>query len=361
MKKMLRPYFVLFFLLFVSGCLFQKSGDIVYGVIPTLETQRFDVEGDKADDPCIYIHPTNSELSAFIGTDKGKAGGLRIYDLSGKQIYFAQDGRMNNVDLRYNFMLNSIPVTLIIAGDRTRNTIAIYTIDPESKKLTNVAARRLPLGLTVYGSCMFKSKKTGKYYAFVTGKDGSIEQWELFDNGKGKVDGMLVRYFSLSSQLEGCVADDMLGNLFVGEECRGIWKFKAEPDAGKESILIDSVGKYLVADVEGLTIYYADEKTGYLIASSQGNSTYVIYEREEPHRYAGSFKIIAGNGMEEASGTDGIDVTNAPLGPKFPKGVFIAQSDASQQNQNFKCVPWESIAKKFEPALKINSTWNPRF
>jgi 3-phytase len=96
--------------------------------------------------------------------------------------------------------------------------------------------------------------------------------------------------------LEGCVADDELGYLYVGEEAVGIWKYQAEPDADLGRTRVDTVGPggNLFADVEGLTIAYGNDGKGYLIASSQGNNTFAIYRREGANSYVKSFRIIAG-------------------------------------------------------------------
>ena len=103
-------------------------------------------------------------------------------------------------------------------------------------------------------------------------------------------------------------------------------------------------GGSLVADVEGLTIAYGSDGKGYLIASSQGNSTFAIYRREGDNTYVKSFRIVAGNAVDNVTETDGIHVTTANLGPQFPNGVFIAQDGADDKGkQNFKLVPWQLI------------------
>src|SRR5437016_2083880 len=82
------------------------------------------------------------------------------------------------------------------------------------------------------------------------------------------------------------VADDELGFFCVAEEKAGIWRFGAEPDAGETGQLVARVGENgLTADDEGLTIYYAAQGRGYLIASSQGNSTYTVFERAGGNRH----------------------------------------------------------------------------
>src|SRR5690242_4294670 len=41
----------------------------------------------------------------------------------------------------------------------------------------------------------------------------------------------------------------------------------------------------LVADVEGLDVYYGRDGKGFLIVSSQGNFSYALFDREAPHAY----------------------------------------------------------------------------
>lgn len=361
----LRPFvFLALAVLMVSSCGRKDRYDIqdeVFSVQATLETAPVPTADDAADDPCIWIHPSDPALSTIIGTYKKDDGGLFVYDLDGNEIQFLADGSMNNVDIRYNFPLGGESVAMATAGNRRENTIAIYRVDPESRRLENVAARKLPIGIEIYGSCMYRSPVTGHYYTFINDKDGTIEQWRLFDNGSGAVDGELVRTMSVDTQPEGCVADDIMAVLYVGEEEAGIWKFGAEPEDGNARTLVDSVGVHLVPDVEGLTIYYATDTTGYLIASSQGNDTYVIYKREGNNAYVGTFQIVDGDEIDGTSDTDGIDVTSFGAGPNFPSGLFAVQDGSNPgANQNYKYVRWESIARLFDPPLVIDTSWDPR-
>ena len=59
-----------------------------------------------------------------------------------------------------------------------------------------------------------------------------------------------------------------------------------------------------------------------------------------------TFRIVAGNGIDEVTETDGIHVTTANLGPAFPHGVFIAQDGLDNTGkQNFKLVPWQLVIR----------------
>ena len=319
------------------------SADTVLEISASVETQPVPHARDAADDPAIWVHPTEPAKSTIIATDK--QGGLAVYDLAGKLVQYLPDGEMNNVDLRNDFPLGGQQVALVTAGNRSDNSIAIYRVNQASRLLENVTARKITT-IKVYGSCMYHSHKTGRLYYFAISKKGEIEQWELYDNGTGQVDGRKVRSFEVGSQAEGCVADDELAQLYIGEETVGIWKYGAEADAGASRTQVDKTGTggHLVADVEGLTIAYGRNGAGYLIASSQGNSTYVVYQRQQNNQYVKTFRITDGNGIDGTEDTDGIDVTTAHLGPAFPDGVFVAQDGRNDNgNQNFKLVPWQLI------------------
>ncbi len=330
-------------------------------VSPTVETQAVFSTGDAADDICVWIHPTDPSQSLVIGTDKKR--GLETYDLSGNLVQEVAEGHFNNVDLRYGFPLGGTEVALVATSNRVDDSIVVYAVDPVTRTLNNVTSRQLKTGITLYGCCLYRSPISGELYFFGNSKGGSVEQWWLFDDGAGKVDAKLVRSFTVGTACEGSVADDHYGWYFVSEEAVGIWRYGAEPGDGDARYQVDSTGTggHLQPDVEGLALYQTLDGGGYLIASSQGADNYVVYHRAGGQAYVTSFAIIAGNGIDGVGGTDGIDVTNFPLGKGFPLGTFIAQDDNNDTgNQNFKLVPWESIANTVQPPLSIDTLNDPR-
>lgn len=336
----------------------RPKGEPVVQVAANLETDPVPSVGDAADDAAIWRHPLDPSQSTIIGTDKDS--GLVVYDLLGEALQFLPDGKLNNVDLRYNFPLGDRSVAIVTAGNRADNSIAIYQVDVSTRKLENVRARKI-ITCSAYGSCMYQSLKTGKLYYIVNSKPrGVVEQWELYDNGIGKVDAKKVRSFEIGFSPEGCVADDELDFLYIGLQEKGIWKYGAEPGDGADHTVVDSTseGGHLARQVEGLALYYANDSTGYLIASSQGKNDFMIYRREGENDYLGTFTIVAGNGIDEVTHTDGIDVVSFNLGPSFPQGVFIAQDHRNDSgNQNFKIVSWRSIVNAM-PLLSVPNIYN---
>jgi 3-phytase len=305
---------------------------------PAAETEPVPHGGDAADDPAIWVNRRHRAQSTIIGTDK--KGGLAVYDLSGRQLQYLPGGQPNNVDLRAGFPLGSRHVALVAASDRSDDTVALYRIDDRTRRLTAVASFKAGID-NVYGLCMYRSRRSGAFYVFVDSEQGELEQWQLQPRGRA-VSARRVRSFDVGGQVEGCVADDALGALYIGEEDRGIWKYGAEPSAGTRRSLVDSTGGdgHLSADVEGITLAEGRDGTGLLIASSQGDSTFAVYRREGDNGFLRTFTIGPANGIDEVTQTDGIDATTANLGPRYPRGLFVAQDGRNDNgNQSFKLVP----------------------
>ena len=320
-------------------------------VRPTMETQPVSNDGDAADDPAIWAHPTDPAQSVIIATDK--KGGLLVYDLAGKPLQYLPDGKMNNVDLRDGFKLGGETVTLVAASDRTRRAIALYTLDPKTRLLTNVADGVQASGLSdPYGLCLYKDRK-GRVSVFVSDPDGLVRQYSLTATKSGKVAARPVRDVKFDTQTEGCVADDETGALYVAEEDAALWKLGADASAGTARKAIARIADMpaLKADLEGIGLYRQPRGKGYLVLSSQGDNTYAVFRREGDNAYVGSFTVGADGetGIDGVSETDGLDVTSASLGAGLEAGAFVAQDGRNispPETQNFKLVPWSAIAAK---------------
>ncbi|WP_235335093.1 phytase, partial [Aphanizomenon flos-aquae] len=383
------------------------SADLVPTATPILETRPALLDDDSlpfsqradADDPAIYVNGTDSSKSLVLTSVKN--GGLRIYDLAGNLLQTINpsnpDIRYNNIDLQYGFTLGGQKVDIAVASDRNNDKLAIFKINPNSangnylENITDSNAATIFQGLpfatpysastrSAYGLAIYRSPVTNDYYVFTSRRQtGDIAQLKLVDKGNGKIGYEVVRSFTIPSsttpdttpQTEGMVADQETGFLYIGQEDVGIWKFDAEPNGGSTGKLIEKVkaegGKNLTNDVEGLTIYYGKNGTGYLLASSQGDNTFAVYTREGNNDFLGRFGVGNNGGIDSVQESDGADVINLPLGPNFPYGVFITQDGANDPativsgeniSSNFKLVPWENIVATLPQVLKIDTTKN---
>ncbi|BAY07980.1 phytase [Calothrix sp. NIES-2098] len=376
------------------------------------ETLPTDQRAD-ADDPAIYINANNAADSLVLTSVKN--AGLRVYDLSGKLLQEVNPGgiRYNNIDLQYGFKLGNEKIDIAVAsdafgnpsGERGNDKLAIFKINPNpttpGKYLENITDSSLATifqappflapysssSRSSYGLALYRSPITNDYYVFTSRREtGDIAQFKLIDKGNGKIGAERVREFTIpspsdperSAQTEGMVVDQETGFLYIGQEDVGIWKFQAEPNGSNTGKLIDTVkalgGTYLSDDVEGLTIYYGKNGTGYLLASSQGDNTFVAYTREGNNDYLGNFAVGSNGAIDSVQESDGADVVNVPLGSNFPYGLFVTQDGSNEPakivqdedefeniNSNFKLVPWENIANAFSTPLNIDTTsYNPR-
>ena len=73
-------------------------------------------------------------------------------------------------------------------------------------------------------------------------------------------------------------------------------------------------------------------------------------DAEPPYALRGAFRVgvNAGEGIDGASETDGLEVTSANLGGPWSKGMLVVQDGRKrmpEQAQNFKYIPWAEVAK----------------
>lgn len=325
----------------------QPEAPAATPVIPMLpamvQTDPVPHLGDAADDPAIWVNAADPSSSRVLGTDK--KGGLAVYDLSGKQLQYLPVGRLNNVDVRTGFALGGKRVDLAVATNRDHNSLHLFAIDPRSGQVSGIGEIDTPFR-EIYGLCLFKDPQ-GAIHAIANDKDGTFLQYRL-DGSSGSPRGEQVREFKLSSQPEGCVADDRNQRLFVGEEDAAVWTLDLRRDAAALEKVID-VGGPLHADVEGMAIY-SGTAGDYLVVSSQGNDSYLMLDAHAPYAVRGAFRVglNAERGIDGASGTDGLEVTSANLGGIWSRGMLVVQDGRKRMPegaQNYKYVPWTAIAE----------------
>jgi len=322
-------------------------------VMPRGQTAPVERFGDAADDPAIWLHPSDGSASRVLGTNKKQ--GLLVYDLQGKQLQLLESGRLNNVDVRQRviFASGAAPLDLALASKRDDNSIAIFLID-ERGQVSEAGSIGTALK-EIYGMCLYQPR-SGGLQVLVNDKNGAYAQYRV-ERNEQRFSGTLLRQFKVGSQPEGCVADDAQQRLFIGEEKRGVWVMAAEPQRGSAMQLILGVGKkagagagaILKADVEGLALYHGSERS-YLLVSSQGNDSYVVLDAAPPYAVRGRFRIgiNLAEGIDAASETDGLEVSSANFGGVYAQGLLVVQDGFKRMPdapQNFKLVAWSDIAK----------------
>jgi len=313
----------------------EYTGPVVT-VLPINETAPMNGEGDRADDPAIWVNTSDPASSLILGTNKDE--GLYVYALDGGELQELPVGQVNNVDLRGN---------IAVASNDQFNVISWFNIDPETLTVTHIGDSETGK-VEPYGICAGLDGET--YRTAVTYKDGTIQIWSTSWETVDEMDPTLERVVKLATQIEGCVFDDANDRLFVGEENHGLWAVDLS-DANSVPVEVDTIaaGNGLIDDVEGVSIWLGPtDDAGYIVASAQGADRYVVYDRVPPYAPRGVFRIGDNEaiGIDGVSVTDGIDITSDPL-PGMPKGMLVVQDDANpipEFEQNFKMIDWTAIA-----------------
>lgn len=324
------------------------------------ETEPVQDACDAADDPAIW--PNADRPDGSLIAISNKVGRLAVHGMDGATISQIEPGRINNVDIRDGIEVSGRRRIVVAASNRSNQTIDVFELDPATGQLADLLAEPIDAGFEeeVYGLCLYHSAVDGRLYAYATSKEGVVGQWRLDDDGSGRLNGVGVRTWATGVETEACVADDANGWFYLGAENDGIWRYGAEPTAPVDRRFVVDItgvevgsGGQLAGDVEGLALYESQSGNpgeGYLIASSQGNNTYVVYDRVEPHAHRGTFRIVGRGSIDGAEGTDGIDVVSEPLGRNYPMGLLVVQDgentnpDGSSAYQNFKLVSWQDVA-----------------
>ncbi|MBL8229401.1 MAG: phytase [Bryobacterales bacterium] len=317
---------------------------------------------DDADDPAVWVHPTDPSRSLIVGTNKVKApnGALVVFGLDGKirQTVAGLD-RPNNVDIEYGLPLNGKPVDIAVAAERLRNQLRIFQVDENG--IADVTSRgntqvfpdrsgeeRAPMGISLY-----KRPRDGAIFAIVAPKSGPKEgylgQYRLEDDGKGAVKASFVRSFgrfSGNGEIEAVAVDDALGFVYYADEGDGIHKYAADPDHPDPNREIAHFGRTgFRGDREGIAVLARPDGTGYVVCTDQlaGNSEYHVFRREGPPGV--EVRVIRGG----ADTTDGLEISGRPLGPDFPDGIMIAMNSSGR---NFLLYRWGDVARAIESAPK---------
>jgi 3-phytase len=319
-------------------------------VVPVLVSEPVAVDSD---DPAIWINPEDPAASLVLGTDKG--GALYVFNLDGKILAdktVSGQARINNVDVEYGMMLGGVPTDIAVASDRDANLLRAYKV-PDMTPIDNggfpafeglAPELRRPMGVA-----LFKRPADGAVFVVVSRKAGPsgayLWQYRLEDDGNGALKATKVREFGEfsggDSEIEAVAVDDDLGYVYYSDEAAGVYKYPADPDvpdANEPLALFGTTG--FTEDREGISIYRTGEGTGYLLVSDQQANAFRVFPREgvpgAPHEHPeiAVFQVSTNE-------SDGSEVTNVPLGDRFPAGLFVAMSD----NRTFQYYSWLDIEK----------------
>ncbi len=332
-------------------------------VLPRVVTSRTGAKSlaGNADDPAIWVHPEDPSRSLIFGVDKGE--GTWVWTLEGKELCHIDNwGKPGNIDVSYDFQLGDKKVDIVALNLRKvrykgGSKIAVYAInknytsgDDVLQVLCDGRSENNDVPENTYGFALYRSVRDGKTYVFESPDEApfSPNQHLLEDDGSGRgVRLSFVRTLEYSGDVsEGMVADEDYGFIYIAEENQGVHQYYAEPDKSSSALLTfapDSDG--YSADREGVALYRADEKRGYILVVDQGGrdertpSIIRIYDREGSHPLVKTVVPLRANG-KNLWDDDGVAACASPL-PGFPCGIVVAHDG---DNSNFPVYDWSDIA-----------------
>lgn len=338
------------------------------------------------------------------------------------------DGRYNNVDIAYGLTLGGRTADVAVVSDRYNDQLRFFVIDPAGSAaatpLREVTAPEQGFLFspdratvdeehTAYGVTVWQPGD-GESYAVVTQEgDTTIATARLVAGTDGTVGYTDVEHLEMPGSfplpdgttwvpceepgvephLEGLVVDQRTGTLYATQEDVGLWRVPLPLGTGAP-VLLDRVadfgvhdaydpeseecepvdpaapgfgGRNLVADAEGVDIWYGPGDTGYVLVSSQGDDRYAVYSTADGNRSLGSFRV-AGDGVDDVNGSDGLAVTNRPVGD-YRQGLLVTHDepetgpgvDETRDATSFSYVDWASVAEAMNLRVDTSAGNDPRF
>ncbi|GAA2981870.1 phytase [Actinokineospora diospyrosa] len=365
-----------------------------------------------ADDPAIWIDRARPERSRVVGTLKNGGlavfdlRGRQVQHIPTPQAPTpdAEAGRFNNVDIVQGARIGRRTLDLAVVSDRGRDRIRVYAI--RDGVLTDITTAAPPRAFsateaevdeqrTAYGLTVAPDPDGGAPWVVVSRRhDTRLGVFRLADDGAGRVTYRRVDTVDLPAtfavpggtwapcaepgegpQVEGMVFDPTDGVLYAAQEDVGVWRVPVRDGRFGRATLVDKVrefgrpavydeateecaftgppspaaGRYLTADAEGLTIAYGKNGAKQLLASSQGDSTFVAYDISRGYpRHTGGFVVSDGSTVDGVQHSDGAAVVTTPLGRDYPHGLLVLHdgenAPGDRESTNFKFVRWEKVA-----------------
>lgn len=320
-------------LLFTLSCQTEAPREKIAPVLRT-EAVVFDT-----DDPAIWYNAEQPEASLILGTDKEIGGGLYVFDLQGNiqsDLVVRDLAYPNNVDVEYGFALNDSTVIDIAATvERPRGLFRIFSV-PDMQPLDGGGipafateadtAYQRPMGVAFY-----KRPSDGQIFLIASRKQGPTDgtylwQYAVLPADSNRVRLELVRTFGQfsggESEIEAIMVDDSLGYVYYSDELRAIRKYYADPERGNEELAAFGESDFL-DDREGISLWPTGSQTGYIIVSNQQDNSFNVYPRNPDNHQHELITRWYLSTME----SDGNELLARPLGPQFPKGIFVAMSE----------------------------------
>ena len=355
--------------LLASSCV---AAPLDFAIRPAIQTEAVP---DDADDPAIWVNPTDAAKSVIVGTNKHAApsGGLYVFGFDGKlKQRIAGLDRPNNVDIQSGFPLKNRFVDIAVTTERNKRCLRVFAI--ENGVLRDLAPQGLPVFVgeagesgAPMGVALYKRPRDGAVFAVVSRKTGPAQgylwQYRLtFEDQTLRAEKVReLGQFSGKGEIEAVAVDDEMGAIYYSDEGAGYRKWAADPDDARAKdelgiFGVESASDRFGGDREGIAVAPGETSRGVLVVSEQikvdagsGGTVFRIYRRGGSNENSDDQSELLARVRGGADDTDGLEVTTQSLGPAFPRGALVAMNS---NGRNFWIYDWRDIERGLNPAAK---------
>lgn len=319
-------------------------------------------------DAAIWVSSADANNSLVLATERTQVTGrLYSYNLIGQNAQSSNPLMQPGlVDVKSGFLLGGQTLDLAAVAEAGTALIRFFSIDRATGQLTDITGfadvfkDRTGESAVPVGVALYRRASDNLGFVVVSPRSGPMTdylyQYRL-DYAAGKINLTYVRKFGEFSTIstpgdadvKGILIDDAAGYLYYTDKSFGIRKYLADPDAPNANTELTVFGQTeFSGDRNGLALYTKEDGTGYLLSVDQtaSQSRVLLWRREGVPGYPNNHLMAATLNLN-ADFIDGIAVTSASLGDKYPNGLLAV---SNRSGKNFLYYSWQDIAS----ALKFN-------
>lgn len=320
----------------LAGCATSVSDPAA--TIPSVTALTETTPTAQSDANAAVIIPRANGDGLIVGSSE--TSGIELYGLDGARLSAVEAGAAVGVDARFG--APSAAGWVVATLDGATNRLRLFELDADRATAQERTARDISVGFSAESLCLYRDARDATLYAFVLGGAGEIAQYMIGARGD-EYDATLVRDLRVASEASYCATDDITGDLYVGEQGVGFWRFEADPEAEVVPRLIDAahIGR-ITEEAGGIAVYNAGD-ANYLVASDASANRFHIYDRNADYAYRGSFALGASANVDGVEAAGGLHATSFGYNG-MPSGALVAMDDENDGGTNYKLASWADIA-----------------
>lgn len=293
----------------------------------------------------LWLHPADASRNLLVGA--GGPGGLVLHEAAGgAPLGGVSQLEVDLVAITYGFSTAAAGGSLIVAHDRSTSSLRLFAIDPEQRALRVLDAPPMPLSTEATGLCLYRSPASARHYAFVSGGDGILQQWEIAGAG-GRITARRVRNVALGAGITACAVHDQDAAVYVADEAMGIWRVNAEPESDEsDRRLVDRLGDHGTAgeEVNGLAVH-----GNHLLALLDEGAALNVYQL--PRGALAGKLTLSASSPDDSLG----ELESLWAGSAGDHDIVLLPDPQAPEGAGWRTAPWSEIAD----ALKLDASRPP--